>query len=113
MMTYFDCSWQSILFTGALLIPVYAVLYPIALRLKSKDPRSRGSNWGLYLYPYIVTLLYLYGYSAVACMEKSPAAYEEQCMECILYYMMWYLPVIVILNILTQMYMKNAKQQSV
>lgn len=106
MIAYSEYSWQSVLLAGVFLTPVYALLLPLAKWVRSQDPRPRVGVWFLYIYPYIATLLYTIGYAIVAA-EDSFLRSTEQFMGWVMYYMMWYLPVMFLVNKITGMYMKK------
>lgn len=98
-MPYSEYSWQSILYAGLLLLPLYVIIYPISLRLKKRP--SRGAVLFLYIYPYISTLLFLYGYTVAAILEGKIVSFAQQ-VSCVLYYMTFYLPIIIVINIVTK-----------
>lgn len=106
MIAYSEYSWQSVLLAGVFLIPVYALLLPLAKWVRSQDPRPRVGVWFLYIYPYVATLLYTIGYAAGANVDGYLRS-AEQFWGWVMYYMMWCLPVMFIVNKITGMYMKK------
>ena len=103
-MPYSEYSWQSILLTGLCLLPLYIIIYPLSLTLK-KQP-SRGVVLFIYIYPYISTLLFLYGYTIAAIIEGKIVSTAQQ-VSWIIYYIFFYIPIILIINVATKKILKK------
>lgn len=103
-MPHFDHSWQSLLYIGILLLPVYFSLYPIFNKLTPLP--SRGAVLFLYAYPYIATLLFLYGYLFAACYLGRIRTAEQYNTSYVVF-MMVYSPLMVATNAITRFYLKK------